>query len=250
MKKLLLITLTFLFTFTLFAESKTFYLTRHGQRGNPAYQKKFKYCDEDTLMPKGQEQAHLLGKYLAKEGFNGSIYVSPYYRTLQTASLAASELSPDLPMILEARSQEIVGIKDNTGKVRHTKKCLTKKEIRENFPNIIIPKSVKFPWKLENEKESQTDQRTAELIEELLKNSKGDVFIVGHGGLMPSYIREMNRRGAKFPRQITYNCCLYRFVLDTESGKVIDFSDETLNYLPDDLITDNLAYILIKPKRK
>lgn len=249
MKKHILAVLLFLFSFALFAESKTIYITRHGQRGDPRYQKRFKFCDDDCLMPKGEEQAHRLGKHLASLGFHGTIYVSPYYRTLQTATLAASELPSDIPMILEPRAQEIVGAKDNSGKVRTTKKCITKKEIKANFPNVIIPRKVKFPWHLENEKEVQTDQRIQNLTEEVITKVQGDIFIVAHGGLMPSFIREMNRRGADFPRQKTWNCCLYSFTIDTETGNVTAWSDETLKYLPDELITDNLAYILIPPKR-
>ncbi|MBQ1949622.1 MAG: histidine phosphatase family protein [Treponema sp.] len=249
MKKHILAAALFFAAIALFAETKTIYITRHGQRGDPKYQKKFKFCDEDALMPKGEQQAHLLGKHLASLGFNGTIYVSPYYRTLQTATFAASELPPELPMILEPRAQEIVGRKNSSGKVGRTKKCITKKEIRENFPKVKIPWGTKFPWRLENEKEEQTDQRTESLIEDLVKNTAGDSFIVAHGGLMPSFIREMNRRQADFPRQKTYNCCLYRFVIDSETGNVVEWSDETLKYLPDEMITDNLSYILILPKR-
>ena len=103
MKKHILAAALFFAAIALFAETKTIYITRHGQRGDPKYQKKFKFCDEDALMPKGEQQAHLLGKHLASLGFNGTIYVSPYYRTLQTATFAASELPPELPMILEPR---------------------------------------------------------------------------------------------------------------------------------------------------
>ena len=100
MKKILLLLTLISLSVSFFAETKTFYITRHGQRGDPKYQKKFKYCDEDALMPKGEEQAKRLGQYLNQQGFHGTIYVSPYYRTLQTATFAASQL-PDLPMILE-----------------------------------------------------------------------------------------------------------------------------------------------------
>ena len=249
MKKILLLLTLISLSVSFFAETKTFYITRHGQRGDPKYQKKFKYCDEDALMPKGEEQAKRLGQYLNQQGFHGTIYVSPYYRTLQTATFAASQL-PDLQMILEPRIQEVAGVKDNSGKVRYIKKCITKKEIRTNFPKIKNPGSFKFPWRIENEKESQLDQRVGNMIDDLLKNSDGDVFIVGHGGVMAGVVREMNKRGANFPRTKVYNCCLYKFVFDIESGRVIESSDETLNYLPDELITDNLAYMLLYPKRE
>lgn len=235
-------------TFSVFADTKTFYFTRHGQRGDPKYQKKFKFCDEDALMPKGELQATLLGQYLNQQGFKGTIYVSPYYRTLQTATFAAKAL-PDLPMILEPRAQEVTSVKNNSGKVYKIKKCITKKEIKENFPKVKVPRGMKFPWRYENEKQSQLDERLGAMIDDLAKRNEGDVFVVCHGGCMGGIVREMNKRGAEFPRTKVYNCCLYKFTMDTDTGKVISWSDETLNYLPDELITDNLAYMLLLPKR-
>lgn len=248
MKKILIFILTILFSLNLFAETKTLYFTRHGQRGDPRYQVKFKYCDEDRLMPKGVEQAALLGAYLNQQNFRGTIYVSPYYRTLETATIAAKQL-PEMPFIIESRIQERPGVKDNTGKIRKIKKCLTKKEIKENFPHAKFQKNFKWPWRIENEKQSQMDERCGKVIDDLIEKYPGDAFVVCHGGLLPGVIREMNKRGAEFPSTKVYNCCLYKFVVDTETKKVISWEDETLNYLPDELITDNLAYMLNYPKR-
>ncbi len=249
MKRTLVIFAAFLLAISCFAETKTFYFTRHGQRGDPKYQRKFKYCDEDALMPKGEEQAKLLGQYLNKLGFNGTIIVSPYYRTIQTATFAASQMAP-MPMIFDERAQEVSHLKNNSGKPFRIKKCITKKELKTFFPNIKIPRKIKFPWRLDNETEAQKDERIGKMIDDLAKNTKGDVFVVCHGGIMASVVREMNKRGAAFPRKKCYNCCLYTFTMDLETGKIISWSDETLNYLPDDLITDNLAYMLILPVRK
>jgi len=59
---------------------------------------------------------------------------------------------------------------------------LSKKEIKENFPQVIIPKSVKFPWRLENEKSDFADERISLLIDDFLENTEGDIFVVCHGG--------------------------------------------------------------------
>lgn len=247
MKKIVLVISVLLVGFSVFAETKTIYVTRHGQRGDAKYQVRLKNLNEDRLMPKGEEQARRLGKYLKSKEFDGTIYVSPYYRTLQTATFAA-EAFPELPMILEPRIQETAGLRNASGKVKRNKKCITRKEIKENFPNVKIPFGVKFPWRLENESQAQQDKRVSDMIDDLLK-VEGDAFVVGHGGVMGSVIREMNKRGAEFPRKKVYNCCLYSFTFDTETGKVVSSSDETLNYLPDELITDNLAYMLLLPER-
>ncbi len=231
------------------AETRTFYFTRHGQRGDPRWQKHFKYLNEDALMPNGEEQAKQLGLYLKSLDFKGPVYVSPYYRTLQTATFAANQFT-DEKLILEPRLQEIVGLKDTSGKVRHTKKCLTKKEIKENFPNVRIPRGTKFPWRLENESQVQQDGRIDQMVTDVLKKTEGDVFFVCHGAIMASVIRVMNNRGADFPRKKVYNCCLYSFTFDTKTGKVVEFRDHTLEFLSGDLITDNLAYILIPPVKE
>ena len=64
MKKLILfLTLTFL-AFSAFAETRTFYFTRHGQRGDLKYHFRLKNVAEDRLMPKGIKQAELLGQYM------------------------------------------------------------------------------------------------------------------------------------------------------------------------------------------
>ena len=193
MKKIITGILLFILGTLLFAETRTLYFTRHGQRGDPKYQKKFKFCDEDSLMPDGKKQATLLGAYLKEKGFKGTIYVSPYYRTLQTASLAA-EAFPDLPIILEPRLQETVSVKDNTGIVRKNKKCMTKKEIKKNFPKVKIPGKVKFPWRYENERQAQMDNRIGLLIDEILTHSSGDAFLVAHAGMMAGVFREMEKR--------------------------------------------------------
>lgn len=249
MKKIILTFTALLFLcLSAFAETRTFYFTRHGQRGDPKYQKKFLNLDEDALMPKGEEQAKLLGQYLKSIDFSGAIYVSPYYRTLQTATFAADQFT-NQKLIAEPRLQECVGIKNLTGKTGTTKKCLTKKEIQENFPNVSIPKKMKFPWRLTNESQAQQDARIENLVDELLAKTTGDAFLVCHGGIMGSVVRVMNEKGAEFPRKKVYNCCLYAFTFDTDTGKVIKSEDLTLEYLPSDMITDNLAYILIPPKK-
>lgn len=244
MKRLFFIFTIIFLAVSTFAETRTFYFARHGQRGDPKYQRHFENCDEDALTPKGIEQAEFLGAWLNSLGFTGTIYVSPYYRTLQTATYAASKMKP-AKMILEPRIQEITGVKDNSGIVRTTKKCITKKEIHKNFPNVIIPKKMKFPWRYENERQSQTDERLGQVIDECLENSEGDIFFVCHGGLLPGVIREMAKRGADFERRKACNCCLYAFTFDTDTKKVIDAKDYTANYLSGEYITDNMSIMTL-----
>jgi hypothetical protein len=129
--------------------------------------------------------------------------------------------------------------------------ALTKKELAELYPNIQDPKKVKFPWRLENEKQDQADQRIGQMIDDFLKNTEGDIFVVCHGGILSSVIREMQKRGSEFSRpRFNYNCCLYSFTFDTETNRVIDAQDLTPEFMPSNLYTDNLAYILIPPKSK
>lgn len=55
-------------------------------------------------------QAQTVGEYLKKIGFEGTVFVSPCYRTLETASLACERMGIKT-MILEPRAQEVAGLK-------------------------------------------------------------------------------------------------------------------------------------------
>lgn len=243
MKKILFVLGLVVFGSLGFAETRTFYIARHGQRGSTQYVMNLKNCKDDRLMPKGERQAEQLGLYMKKIGFDGAIYVSPYYRTLQTGTIACNQFT-SRKMIVDPEIQEVTGMK-GTNPRGISKSCITKKEIKKYFPNVIIPKNMKFPWRYENERQSVCDERTNAVIEKYLKSPE-DVFLVCHGGLLNSFVREMNKRGANFKKRTNYNCCLFSFTLDTETGLVTECSDRTFEYLSDDLITDNLGIVILQ----
>lgn len=182
------------------------------------------------------------GRLPEKIGFDGTVFVSPYFRTLETAAIACARFGAE-KMTVEPACQEVTGLKNASQPVRTTKKCLTKKEIKQNFPGAVVPKKMRFPWRLENERESQADERISAFIDDLLSCTEGDVLVVCHGGIINSVVREMNKRGADFPRQKNYNCCLYSFTFDVQTNTVVRCADETLNFMPDELYTDNLAAV-------
>ena len=72
-------------------------------------------------------QAQTVGEYLKKIGFEGTVFVSPCYRTLETASLACERMGIKT-IILEPRAQEVTGLKSLSKPVGITKKCLSKKK--------------------------------------------------------------------------------------------------------------------------
>ena len=95
MKKLIFfLTLTFL-AFSTFAETRTFYFTRHGQRGDLKYHFRLKNVAEDRLMPKGIKQAELLGQYMKQMGIKAQ-WVKPW-----TITTKDSDFSSKLQNILE-----------------------------------------------------------------------------------------------------------------------------------------------------
>lgn len=248
MKKIFCFLILFSFSALFFAQTKTLYFTRHGQRGDLKYHVRLKNVSEDRLMPKGIEQAKALGQYMKKIGFEGDIYVSPYYRTLETAFYACNEFT-EQNLILEPKCQEVTGLKNASKGVYKLKTGITKKELKNLFPKVTIPKRVKFPWRIENEKQEQADKRIDILIEEILQKDAENAFIVCHGGILNSVIREMNKREANFVRpRKNYNCCLYSFTIDVNTKKVVSCADLTSEYMPSELYTDNLAYILFVPK--
>lgn len=244
MKKIFCSLIILFVSLNIFSAPRTIYAARHGQRGSRQCQRKFKNVTEDSLMPKGVEQAKCLGEYMEKIGFDGTVFVSPYYRTLETAQFALENMH-EVPVFIEPRFQETTGVKDASGVVRTTKECLTKREIKKNFPKFKIPKDMKFPWRLENEKQELLDARTHDFVDWLLSETSGDIFLVGHGGVMDSLVRDIRKRGYDLPKTKIFNCTLLCITYDDESGSVINFSDETFNYLNEDLITDNLGFVLL-----
>ena len=131
---------------------------------------------DDRLTPLGKEQIKCASSYLASLGFNGIIYSAPYYSSLETASMIASDFGSDftvLPVIREAfftlaDAEAFVG--------------LTAEQIRADFERASIKSDFEYPWwELKPETAVAIGARVGEalpdMIAELPENT--DVLLVG-----------------------------------------------------------------------
>ncbi len=222
-------------------ETRTIYVTRHGQVGDKNYWDKT--LNEPWLTPLGREQATLLGNYLKKKGFHGTIYASPLLRTIETASLPATILG--LKVIPEPGLQEIA-----QGK-RPAPRGMTMKEMHQRFDKLNViqanPAWVE-PWRLCNEDADARYVRVSKAIDRILAETKGDLLFVSHGGTVNSANKVLNDRVSDPSLKTTggvWNCCLFVYVMD-ENGKVVKTSYETFNYMPEDKATNNFRCPLIE----
>lgn len=215
--------------------SRTVYVTRHGQVGDRNY---FDKAVRDIkLTPLGSEQAELLAKYLTgKLKFNGTIYVSPLYRTIETGVFTAKLINKKV--ILEPGIQEIAP--------KQTIRGMTSAEIEARFPGLTIPgKTFTDKWRLSFEDNDARQKRVGDTLNRILSESTGDLLLVGHGGIVGNLVVEFNNRlapGANKIKGIAWNCSLFTFELN-DKNEVIR-SSYTTEYMPDEKVTNNFR----KPK--
>lgn len=224
--------LTFMFL-TLMA--RTVYVTRHGQVGDRNY---FDQAVKDIkLTPLGSEQAQLLAEYLTgKLKFNGTIYVSPLYRTIETGTFTAKLINKKV--ILEPGIQEIAP--------KQTIRGMTFAEIEARFPGLTVPgKRFTDKWRLSFEDNAARQKRVGDTLDRILAESTGDLLLVGHGGIVGNLVVEFNKRlapGVSGIKGIAWNCSLFAFELN-EKNEVVKAS-YTTEYMPDSKVTNNFR----KPK--
>ncbi len=228
MKKSFLFLLSVLGIFTLSA--RMVYITRHGQVGDKKYFEKS--VKEIKLTPLGVFQAKALSDHLLNScRFNGNVYVSPLYRTIETGSIIAGQLKK--PVILEPGIQEVARKAAPPG--------MTKEQIEKFFPGkIVFPANFKNDWRVSFEDNFARQLRVNAAVDRILRSDRGDIVLVSHGGTVGNLVRAFNKRnnpGVKAVSGKKWNCCLYAFELD-ENDKVVK-SYHTTEYLPDSKVTNN-----------
>lgn len=209
--------------------ARTIYVARHGQVGDKkCYDTVVK---ERTLTPIGREQAQLLANYLTEKcHFNGTILVSPLYRTIQTSMPTAKLL--DKKVILEPGIQEMNRGSEARG--------MTFDQIEERFPGMTV-KGPAFtePWRIANEPDDARLERSEKALKRILEENPGDLLLVSHGAIVGDIKKIMNR---KLPRdkQVSgpvWNCSLWIYELD-EKDQVIS-ARGTTEFMPDEKVTNN-----------
>ena len=214
-------------------QARTVYVTRHGQVGDKRYYKSASGIRDIMLTDLGREQAKLLGEYLIKEKkFNGTIMVSPFHRTTETGLIVAEMLGKKV--LLEPGIQEIAPGKKG--------KVMTGAEISAAFSGKAIPGSAfTDDWRCFNEDHAARQERVSKAIDRILKETKGDILLVSHGGTCGNIFKALNdKRPSKKVKSgggKPWNCSLSIFEFDDE-GKMIG-GGYTTEYMPDEKVTSN-----------
>ncbi len=210
-------------------EARTVYVTRHAQVGYP-----IKEIQETRITELGVGQAQALADFLVKKcQFNGVIYASPFYRTIETAVHTGKLLKKKV--ILEPGLQELAT------SPRPAPPGMALAKIQSFFPEMTVPgKRYRDPWRLCGETHLQRNKRVTATLDKILAEEKGDILLVGHGASVGSLIWALNHRrikGVGKIKGITWNCALYIVELD-DNDRVTGWK-YTTEFMADKDVTSN-----------
>lgn len=205
------------------------HITRHGQTSpNKPHQPA-----DPRLSDQGRTQAHLLGQRLKSLNFQGPIYSSPYWRTIETANEIAEVL--DTVIIPTAAMREYF-IRENQ---LDGFQGATVSDLQAIYPRVQTTPNFPYPWwTTQIESNDMVESRVSPLIDTLI-NHKTDALLVGHGASVTGAHRHILRHHA--PEQLnhgqrSWNCILSSFQF-TPTFKTLRIMET--DHLPDELITNN-----------
>lgn len=230
LRKCLAISLFALLFCSAAVDARTIYVTRHGQVGDKNFYDPV--VRETKITEMGKDQANRVAKFIAGKKFDGNIYVSPFYRTIETGVVIAEHFGKR-KVILEPGLQEMAH-----GRAR---KCMNLKEITERFPGAFVPgKAFTDNWRIGGEDPAARLVRVEKMFERLLKEDKGDIIVVSHGATVNSMVTALNKRrikGVKAVKGMAWNCSLFIFELNDKDQ--VTSAVYTTEYMPDEMLTHN-----------
>ncbi len=235
---------------------RTIYITRHAQRGPrklwPEADREtrvlgevvdgvYEPTTEDTITPLGEKQCQRLGEYLKFKGFNGKVYASPRFWTMETAVGIINAISPELKImpVPELQSQAV--------RLAPADSYIST-ELERRFPRRVVHVDYPKRWLLSGEiDKSKMIARMEKVLTELLaKDDKSDLLIVGHSSSIPGLLHALNARRLPDVPELTteglLNCCLYICKLNGQ-GKVVAAS-WTIDFLPKEMQTSNFVKLV------
>lgn len=190
---------------------------------------------DPPLTVQGRKQAALLGQRLAQLEFRGTIYASPYRRTLETAEIVASAL--DCPITPEWRLQERVYAEG-----RPEFDALSMQTARALYPHVLRDARLPFPWLVAGpEGPEEVLGRVKPPIDSLVNEQLGDALLIGHGGSVTASREAILCRGdrqAKAPEGHNWNCALSTYRVDRD-GNATCIRASDVSHMPEAEVTSN-----------
>jgi len=205
------------------------HITRHGQTST----KKIRQPADPDLSDLGRKQARLLGQRLKDQNFQGPIYSSPYWRTIETANEIAEVL--DTVIIPTAEMREYFIRENQLAGFQGA----TPADLQATYPRVQTNPTFPYPWwTTQIESNDMVEARVAPLINTLV-NHQTDALLVGHGASVTGAHRYILRHHA--PDQLnhgqrSWNCILSSFQF-TPTFKTINLM--STDHLPNEAITNN-----------
>lgn len=169
------------------------HLPRHGQPVHAARQAEDAeglLGGDPVMTALGRAQGRLLGRHLARLGFRGRIWSSPYRRAAETADLVAGELG----VTFEVRADLRDIVKDTTP--RQALRGQPIAELRRAYPHLADG-PLPFPWwTMATDDRAELTQRLVRLVEPLLTGHE-DLLLVGHGATVNQLTQVFSKRAGR-----------------------------------------------------
>ena len=207
------------------------YATRHGQvipsefTGDELYQ-----AADRPLTDIGHRQAEILGQELARRGFGGIIYSSPFRRTMQTAEHIADETGSLIVPVywIHERITNVETARTFIG--------MTKEQLCGRFRHVDPDFTIRYPWFAGRaETPEDVDVRIKDGMDGLLAGTKEDCLLVCHGASFAGVRRYL---GLECPdRARTWNASLTEYSVSPKGAEILKYAD--VSFMPDGLVTDN-----------
>lgn len=221
------------------------YFTRHGQVLPKEFVGTVDFPKGDIpLSELGKKQAVCAGRELARLGFHGKIYSSPYSRTLTTADLIAERCGVEF--FMNEKLREKIFVEKDALEFRG----LTEAQIKVRFANAAKDAGLVYPWwTTQVDDIGDIADRVGTFWDSVIDGEDEEVFAVGHGATQVGCIAYFNKRfSLGLPEEVHEleefviprfsNCNLNCIELD-ENRNLVSARLFMTDHLSDEMLTSN-----------
>ena len=222
------------------------YLIRHAQSTNNALTNRMDRGHDPTLTELGQQQAQCLAAYMHQrytlaDGRPIVLYVSPMWRTLQTAAPVAEALGVTPSVWADIHERGGVYAYDPATGEAVGAPGKTRSEMAAEFPSYALPPEVGEDgwWHGNKESRDAAYARAIRVSQALLARAEGDerIFLVTHGGFMDFLIKTLlNQLPGEHIFYYNRNVSISHVRLKRE-GRLLVYYLNRVEHLPPELLT-------------